>query len=244
MNKFSIFHTSHCGSTLLASLVSKSIDTYTEPKWSHSIWKEKTDSDTEKYILENHPDNTLVKYSSVYCYASPHLPDRKVFLYRKLKHHMQKALIHLDAMVGTVEWNLAVMKHNHHPSVEAVPLSGSHLHACAYLWVDRFLWMREASNVLWIDSDDFFDNPKGTAENVCNHFGVPYITIDIPFNVKKAGLNHSDVPIHVDEIEELNKDLLNPVDAKIVHFTHNDMMNEIIENVQRMFPMVENQYIQ
>ena len=244
MNKFSIFHTSHCGSTLLASLVSKSIDTYTEPMWSHLICNEKTASDTRKRILDNHPDNTLVKYSSVYCYASPHLPDKKVFLYRKLKHHMQKALLHADALINTVEWNLKVMNLNHHPLVEAVPLSGNHLDACAYLWVDRFLWMREATNVLWIDSDDFFDNPKGTAEKVCDHFGIPYRILEVPFNVKRAGLNHSDTPINVDEIEELDKDLLNPVAAKIVHFTHNDIMNKIIGNVQRLFPMIEDQYIQ
>lgn len=242
MNKFSIFHTSHCGSTLLASMVSKSIDTYTEPRWSHSINLKKTSQEVEKYVIQNHPDNTLVKYSSVYCYVSPLLPDKKVFLYRKLKHHMQKALLHADALITTVEWNLDVMKLNHHPLVEAVPLSGTHLHACAYLWVDRFLWMREAINVLWIDSDDFFDNPKRTAEKVCEYFGVPYRLLEVPFNVKRAGLNHSDTPINVDEVEELNKDLLNPVDAKIVHFTHNDMMNQIIEQVRKLFPMIEDKF--
>lgn len=244
MNKFSIFHTSHCGSTLLASLISKSIQVYSEPDWSHQIILKENDDEIRDYITKNHLDNTVVKYSSVYCYASPHLPDPKVFLYRKMKHHMQKYLLHGDAMFKTVGWNLNVMGKHHHPVVEQLPLSGSHLHACAYLWVDRFLWIKEATNVLWLDSDDFFDNPKGIAEQVCNHFQIPYTTLDIPFNVKTAGLNHTSSPINVDEVEQLNRDYLNPVDAKIVHFTHNDMMTEIIESVQRLFPMIDKKYIE
>jgi len=243
MSKFSIFHTSHCGSTLLASLVSKSIETYAEPSWSRQLNFFRSGVDLDSFLLDNHPDDTVIKYSSVFCRVSPHLPDNKVFLYRKLKDHLQKALLHADFLIDTVEWNLKAMKDHHHPIVDAIPLSGTHLHVCAYLWVDRLMWMREASNVLWIDSNKFFDNTRGTAELVCNHFGVPYITLDIPFHVKRAGLNNRDTPINVDDVEELRKDMLNPVDAKIVHFTHNDMINEIIEQIRKLFPMIEDKFI-
>ena len=242
MNKFSIFHTSHCGSTLLASLISKSIETYAEPSWAREFHYINSGVDLDRFILDNHPDDTVIKYSSVFCRVSPHLPDNKVFLYRKLKDHLQKALLHADFLIDTVEWNLKAMKDHHHPVVDSIPLSGTHLHVCAYLWVDRWMWMREASNVLWIDSNDFFDNTKGTAELVCSHFNVPFITLDIPFHVKRAGLNNRDTPINVDDVEELHKDMLNPVDAKIVHFTHNDMINEIIEQIRKLFPMIEDRF--
>jgi hypothetical protein len=244
MNKFSIFHTSHCGSTLLASLISRSIESYAEPGWSRQLWYRQPNSfNLDRYLSDNHPDNSVIKYSSPLCRVSPHLPDKKVFLYRRLKEHMQKALLHGDFIYYQTEIHLEAMKDHHHPIVDAIPLSGTHLHVCAYLWVDRWMWMREASNVLWIDSNDFFDNIKGTAELVCNHFGVPYTTLDIPFHVKNAGLNKRDTPINVDDVEELHKDMINPVDAKIVHFTHNDMINEIIEQVRKLFPMIEDKFI-
>jgi hypothetical protein len=241
MNKFSIFHTSFCGSTLLASLLSRSIDTYTEPSWSYQITDKTLHEEIESFILTNHLDNSLVKYSSFYCYAAPLLPHKKVFLYRKLKHHLQKSLSYSN---GTIKFNRDIMILKTHPYLKHISLTGSLLQICAYLWIDRLMWMKESSDVLWIDCDDFFDDTIGTAESVCDHFGITYCQLDIPFHVKEAGFNHTDSPIRVNEIEHSNRTIINPIDTKIVNFDNNKQMSEIIKNIQESFPMIESKYIQ
>jgi len=241
MNKFSIFHTSLCGSTLLATMLSKSITTYSEPSWSHEITLKHKFKDAENFILDNHLDNTLVKYSSVYCYASSLLPYKKVFLYRKLKHHLQKSLEYNNS---TVKFNLDVMMSRLHTNSKKTPLLGSPLQISARLWVDRLMWMKEASDVLWIDCDNFFDNTKDTAENVCNHFSIRYNVLDVPFHTKKSGFNHTDSPILVDELKDFKEHLVDPVNEKIVHFRNDDQMNEIIESICENFPEIERKYIE
>jgi hypothetical protein len=241
MNKFSIFHTSLCGSTLLATMLSKSIDTYSEPHWSHQITHKNTTKDAENFVLNNHLDNTLVKYSSVYCYASPLLPYKKVFLYRKLKQHLQKSLLYGN---GTVKFNFDVMMSRLHPNLNHVSISGSLLQISAYLWVDRLMWMKESSDVLWIDSDDFFDDTKGAAENVCNHFGIPYVLLNVPFHAKEAGFNHTDSPINVNEMEHHKRKIINPTDGKIIDFENSNQINEIIEKTYELFPVIEKKYIE
>lgn len=244
MNKFSIFHTSFCGSTLLAAMLSKSIDTYSEPYWSHQIRFELPNRE-QSYILNNHPDNSLIKYSSVYCYASSHLPYKKVFLYRKLKSHMHKLLLNDGGVLSsTTKFNLDVMKNHHHPTLHQYPIPKSLSEYCAYLWVDRILWMKDDSEVYWIDSDDFFNNPKLISETVCNYFNVNYTPLDIPFHAKLAGFNHTDNPINVNELDHSNIPLVNPKDTKILQFTNNGYFNEIINNIQKTFPAIESKYIE
>lgn len=87
---YSIFHTSHCGSTLLACLLSKSILTLTEPSWSHKIRFMDSIEDKVKLVEANHTKNTLVKYSSLVCDVAPHISGKKVFLYREYQDHISK----------------------------------------------------------------------------------------------------------------------------------------------------------
>lgn len=100
---YSIFHTSHCGSTLLACLLSKSVPTVTEPKWSHEI--RMTDSLETKVALHssNHTDGLLVKYSSLVCEIAPHVKGKKVFLYRNFQDHIEK-LNPVDTQAEAMLW--------------------------------------------------------------------------------------------------------------------------------------------
>ena len=75
--KYSIFHTSHCGSTLLASLLSQVVTTYTEPEWTHSAVKDCL----TKLPTHLHADETLVKYPSIFCPHILKVPGKKVFLF-------------------------------------------------------------------------------------------------------------------------------------------------------------------
>jgi len=87
---YSIFHTSHCGSTLLACLLSKSVPTLTEPSWSHNIKFVDSIEDKVKLVEANHKENTLVKYSSLVCDVAPYIAGKKVFLYREYQDHINK----------------------------------------------------------------------------------------------------------------------------------------------------------
>ena len=72
-----IYHTSHCGSTLMASLLMRSCLVYSEPKWIEELIK-----DAEK---NNSLDkNTVIKFPSSFCCHARKFQGKKVFLFRKL----------------------------------------------------------------------------------------------------------------------------------------------------------------
>lgn len=81
--KYSIFHTSRCGSTLLACLLSKSIPTLAEPSWSCNPIE-------DIYPNKNHTDGHLVKYPSKAYQIIPHINSKIVFLYRNFDDHLKK----------------------------------------------------------------------------------------------------------------------------------------------------------
>ena len=88
--KYSIFHTSYCGSTLLACLLSKSIPTLTEPNWVHKALDIHDIEEKIKFINNRHKENTLVKYTSLICDVMPDIKGKKVFLYRNFEDHLRK----------------------------------------------------------------------------------------------------------------------------------------------------------
>jgi hypothetical protein len=81
--KYSIFHTSFCGSTLLSCLLSKSIPTLAEPPWACQQI-DKID------FNNNHLDGHLVKYPSRAYQLIPNLNSKIVFLYRNFEDHLNK----------------------------------------------------------------------------------------------------------------------------------------------------------
>ena len=114
MSQYSIFHTSHCGSTLLASMLSKSIPTITEPSWSHRIHKQPGKTNTINFLSSNLVDNTLVKYSSMYCYVAPLVDGKKIYLYRTLQSHLEKMLSNSSYLIHNSELTTEVLKGNLH----------------------------------------------------------------------------------------------------------------------------------
>ena len=170
--KYSIFHTSYCGSTLLACLLSKSIPTLTEPDWSHKareindLW-EKVD-----FVKLNHPNNTLVKYSSLICEVMPHIEDKKVFLYNNFEDHLRK----LQSVIPSDDFNM------HYEGIE---------------WAKRFTWASLSNHALYLQSNFFLNNQQEACKLVCDHFDIEYKPIEIDFHVKIAGYNHRNEPIAI-----------------------------------------------
>jgi len=163
---YSIFHTSHCGSTLLACLLSKSIPTLTEPSWSHDIRFVDNLEDKIKLVEANHKENTLVKYSSLVCDVAPHITGKKVFLYRDYQDHINK-------------------------------LQPTDKEQEGLFWCFRFVNLIQVKDVLFIECNYFLNNQQQVAKEVCNHFGIKYISVEIDFHVKQAGYNHRDNPIEI-----------------------------------------------
>jgi hypothetical protein len=168
---FSIFHTSSCGSTLLACLLSKSISSYSEPDWVTEIFTYKDLNEKIERAKECHKPNTLVKYSSLVCEIAPHIEGKKVFLYRNLEDHIKKKQ-ECGCIVGSVAHE-------------------------AKLWHKRFGYILDSDNVLFIEANHFFDNQQEVVKKVCDHFGIEYIPIEIDFHVKKAGYHHTNIPINI-----------------------------------------------
>jgi hypothetical protein len=166
---YSIFHTSHCGSTLLACLLSKSVATLTEPKWSHDIRFVEGLEDKVKLVKNNHKENTLVKYPSLVCEIAPFIDGKKVFLYKNFEDHLCK----MRAVHGKSDKDHAMF------------------------WCFRFANLIKAKDVLFIECNYFLNNQQQVAKEVCNWFGIDYVPVEINFHVKQAGYNHRDEPIKI-----------------------------------------------
>jgi len=217
--KYSIFHTSHCGSTLLASLLSKSIPTLTEPSWSHEL---KDKEDPISYINKNHIDNQLVKYSSVYCYLMPQVEGKKIFLYRPLISHLNK----LKNSQETT-FHLNVITSNLHPKTKSWDMGTTETTVQTLLWMDRCFWVIDSKDVLLVNAQDLFDDPQKIAKKVCRFFEIEYVPVEINYQVKLANLNHSNEPINVDNVD-IKINYLEPIES--IDFNLLRWVDKIIEN--------------
>lgn len=166
---YSIFHTSHCGSTLLSCLLSKSIPTLTEPKWSHEIKVIDNIKNKLKLVKNNHKQNILVKYPSFVCEIAPFVDGKKVFLYKNFEDHLCK--------------------------MRAVHEGNDKDHAM--FWCFRFANLIKSKDVLFLESNYFLSNQQEAAKKVCDWFGIDYVPVEIDFHVKQAGYNHKDEPIEI-----------------------------------------------
>jgi len=173
--KYSIFHTSHCGSTLLSCLLSKSLPTLTEPSWSHEA-KSFLDLDEKvDFVKKHHQDNYLVKYPSTLTDVIPHMEGKKIFLYRNFEDHIRKMI--------------------------AIKIEGDYLvQQDGVFWSQRFLWACVSQDTIFMQSDFLFNNQQDAARIACEHFGVEYVPVEnINFHVKEKGYNHQDEPINLDK---------------------------------------------
>lgn len=197
---YSIFHTSQCGSTYLAALLSASIPTYTEPQWSHFL--KNVDIDERiRVASECHKQNTLVKYSSVFCHLMPNIEGKKVFLYRNFNNHYQKHINNPD-----MPFHIDVISKNFHWKTDSLGDIKTELMVQFALWADRIFWAieeyeRNPDNIMFVNAEKMMENPERTARQICMFFGIEYKAVPVNFNVKSANLNHSDVPLDLSNVE-------------------------------------------
>jgi hypothetical protein len=164
-----IYHTSHCGSTLMSTLLRFSSEVYSEPPWLPTLSKKELSK-----ILDERSD-CIIKFPSIYCFFSNYYPGKKVFLYRNLKQHLVKILSlekkRIDKIVSQVDWygneclHPLVKKHSLETGIKKITA----------MWVSRILYLMEVEDVMWIKSNDFFANKKEIMNNVCEHFNAPKV---------------------------------------------------------------------
>lgn len=189
MNDFQlcqIYHVARCGSTLLAALVSSAADTYSEPRWAHSL---NNASEIPEDLYQYH--GSIVKFSSITTSIGFKPEGPKVFLYRPLSQYLEK----MDQCGRP--W-LEVRKQIYGPVFDRIcgtalkdlyPENAMQLHAI--FWASCVIEMQKTEDVLWIKSNDFFADKEATATQVLAHFGKDGDP-DMRFasvNVKKLGLN-------------------------------------------------------
>ena len=100
-----IYHTSHCGSTLMAALLSNSSIVYSEPPWTKNLL---LNEDLDFNLLKD-LYNIVIKFGSGWCKYSNIVPGKKIFLYRKLKHHIGGETISVNFKMVLEIFKLALL---------------------------------------------------------------------------------------------------------------------------------------
>jgi hypothetical protein len=146
-------------------------------------------------------DGSIIKFPSPLCNFSSHFYGEKIFLYRKLKHHLfkrktQRGYNARDPIKYIISW-----AHEHHtkychPSLRDIKFD-TDLKIMIFMWANKIQWMKDSNEVLWIESNSFFENKKKTMDLVCDHFNVPHVLDYSMANiyVKNVGMNHSDIQL-------------------------------------------------
>lgn len=193
-----IYHTSHCGSTLMTALLRQSSIVYAEPSWLHQIVNDGNNKIVFNRVLKNYDNGVIIKFPSSLCNYSGHFPGKKVFLYRKLKHHLFKikSSAQLPYILTTI-YNYHF--HNCHSSLKEFKFD-TDLEKIAFIWLNMISWILEVDNdsILWIESNNFFKDKKKTMDLVCDHMGVERIkNFEIAnIHVKLLGMNGNDAPMN------------------------------------------------
>jgi len=234
MSRYSIFHTSHCGSTLMACLLSESIPTVTEPRWSFSLEKYPGKTNTLKYIESNFKEDTLVKFSSQYCCVAPIIAGKKVFLYRTLESHLEKMISNSFLFETNRFYSLFKSRNsiNKKIKVDITELTEMNiLLSHAFFWVNNYFYISEAEDVLKIESNNFIKNKIETLKHICNFFEITYKQPkELDFDAKRSGLNMNDNSIN------LEKESLNKFYNEIYPPTNPLMLKNTIFHIEKLFP--------
>ena len=185
-----IYHTSHCGSTLMATLLAHSTTVYSEPSWTNNLIF------NEELQLTEDFNNIVIKFGSGYCPFSNNIPGKKIFLYRKLKHHLFK--IKSSSYVESII--LSKYEHylkNCHPSLNPDQFK-TDLEKIAFIWLNNIQSIKDNKDVVWIESNDFLRNKKQTMDMVCDYFEIDRIK-DFELSnvyVKSLGINGKDTSVN------------------------------------------------
>ena len=224
--KYSIFHTSHCGSTLLVKLLSSQIESYSEPDWTHQPVR------TNNFTLGSdsfHKEGTLVKYPSGICPMASQVSGKKMFLHRNLKEHLFKF-----KSVGDYQFSyyLDFFLKQRHPALADMSID-SEIQKHVFLWANRVLWVQEEEEVLWIKSRDFFAHKEKELKKITTFFEIPEITdLTASFvDVKRLGYNHNNIPIHQVVADAKN--------ISAVRANHGFIPKELINEDEEILQIVE-----
>ena len=202
--KYSIFHTSNCGSTLLATLLRNSVKTYSEPTWIDKIYLQKPDEFLKEYnhkkwddIVKrkklSHEDNTLVKYPSYASFLSNVVSGKKIFLYRDLRDHMEKIISQdkENTLFRRISYHYEIFKlRNLYPDVKPK----NDIQKMAFVWAHHLLDISKSQNVLFLKSNDLFLHPIEIVNKVTKFFDItPVKDFDpLSFHVKKDFLRRDE----------------------------------------------------
>jgi len=202
---FSIFHTSHCGSTLLGAQLSKSVPTMNEPDWSHEL-----DIKDKQHIMDNHKWTTLIKYPSSYCKYINEIPGKKVFLYRPLYSHILKVSNNDD-----LQFQWEKMKPLFTEKIKKIELNDqvSNKFKATITWLDRVFNAITAKDTIYVNCFDYFKHPEYVAKQICKHFDIEYIPNPISYEAKFAGLNHTNDYINTDNLTGVEMEWVEPIDV-------------------------------
>lgn len=186
-----IYHTSHCGSTLLISLLKEVTEAYSEPFWTHQI----INQDIDFFQNINQYTNATIKLPSALCHFAYQSKGKKIFLYRQLKQHLFKILP--ERRILYIDCNYyPYFRKNIHPSLKNIEFDTIDK-MNIFLWANRIMWISECPDISWINSNDFFSNKKETLDFVCNYFGIEKVeNIELAdINVKSIGMNHNEIAL-------------------------------------------------
>jgi len=202
--KYSIFHTSNCGSTLLATLLRFNIKTFSEPTWIDNIYLQKPNEFLKEYNYSrwddivkekklSHDDNTLIKYPSYASFLSNVVSGKKIFLYRDLRDHIEKITSFQkgSTMIRRLTYHYEIFKlRNLFPDVNPE----NHRQKLAFVWAHHMFDISKSKNVLFIKSNDFFLHPIEIVDKVTKFFDIDSVKDFDPlsFHVKKDFLRKDD----------------------------------------------------
>jgi hypothetical protein len=251
LNIGQIYHTSHCGSTLMASLLAGSSVVYSEPPWTNLLLQDNQDeilNILEKQVNQ-YEGKIVVKFQSSFCCLSKNFTDKKIFLYRKLIHHLFKFKFSLRLMCDDILiYKYKIHKDHCHSALKHFEFK-SDLEKILFIWSNNVHWMLESDNVLWVESNNFFRDKKKVMNDVCNHLELKMITnFELSnFHVKSFNINGNEHEINKLEIPNLGTSkTLYPTYGIIedVMCEQCDDINELIEWSHKNMPLIPKELLQ
>jgi hypothetical protein len=196
-NIYQLYHVARCGSTLLSSILSTVVETYTEPPWARDVLQQ----DAPLY-RQTHAGKLIKFPSLVLMKPIPSDLGKKVFLYRPLNQHLYK-IKHVEDMWKKHRCEILreFIRNNGYPSeiVRSNWKPSTDMELIAYQWLCSIFEMNKHSDVLWVRSNEFFLNKVKTVNLVTEHFNLPtvkkYDYVNV--NVKRLKINGTDSPCEI-----------------------------------------------
>ena len=232
--KYSIFHTSQCGSTLLATLLKEKKRTYAEPQWSRNV---------DMANIFSAEDETIVKYPSFASLACRVLTGKKIFIFRRLKDHLEKITSKPTSMKMHLSFHYPFNRsiRNLFPNL----VLDNDLKKLAFVWAHMYLDAYYSQNILFIDANDFFLDPIISLKKITDFFNFDTVEDLEPlkFHVKN---DFNAKENQLDEIKPKEKIPFNIKDGYIKSTNFSEIEDWVQENIftkinsNEIFPLFRN----